>query len=388
MPRLRSGILIPGLSTLTRRVSSISETLTAPEADGESGTIITPTPSGLPNLFRKLQILPMEGAETTTTNDMKATEVLWLIRSFLGRKKGELGGRPVKEVGKAKEDLLKVFSLFGVSREDVEVGLKRYPLLLYKSSDAIESKLRYFSSLGMTDYQLGKMVAKAPTLMGSSLERNMAPRVEMLRNYGFTHENLCAMVSRSPTIFNNTTQEGLAQRLAFMHNLVGPEKFVSVVAVHPQLLLFNADTRWEAYQGAFKLVDLVEMTDFRRIAISCPRVMLLNIQKTLIPKIEALLDFNQGTGRSAEEARAMTKEIIRKNPMILGLSLQNRILPRLTVMKKKNWPFTITLFTDSDKEFFSRRTITLRATRRKQLEYLEDDEEVEEEEEEEETLKA
>lgn len=263
-----------------------------------------------------------------------------------------------KDKSANRERLERLFEVYGIKRVDYEAGFRRYPLIVDKTPDGIETKLKFFAALGMTDYMLGKMVAKAPNVLGFSLELNVSPRFEMLRNYGLSNEQLCRILMRSPAIFTNCTQETFTRRLEFVHDLVGPERFANLVTVHPQLLVFNPDPKLVQFLQVLKqYLDIAEREEVRRVVVHCPRAVFSGYHTSLIPKIEAFATFYKSQGLSPEEARQKTKLLILQCPSLLGLSLQNRILPRLRVMKKKKWPLRPILFQEKDEIFRDRKSV-------------------------------
>jgi len=225
--------------------------------------------------------------------------------------------------------LLAMFESHGISRDHLQHGYDLYPFLSIKSAENTEKKVEVLKELGMTSFQIGRVLMKSPSFFGLSIEKNIQPRLTQLRSFGLNDEMICRLMSRSPVTFSFSMNQGFLKRLRFVEKIVGKDNFVACVTVYPSLIIHNPETRWQVFINIFQKELGIEGEDLGRVVRLCPTAVGFNYNKNLIPKIRALIRFYEAQGQSLETARTSAREMVMKYPAFLGLSLENRIRTRL-----------------------------------------------------------
>mmetsp|Transcript_71615 Transcript_71615/g.231774 ORF Transcript_71615/g.231774 Transcript_71615/m.231774 type:complete len:97 (+) Transcript_71615:3-293(+) len=68
----------------------------------------------------------------------------------------------------------------------------------------------------MDDSQVAKTIGKSPQLMSYSLEENLKPKAQTLREYGFSDIHIVRVLSTSPALFGHSSKRW-AHRFSVLH---------------------------------------------------------------------------------------------------------------------------------------------------------------------------
>lgn len=182
-------------------------------------------------------------------------------------------------------------------------------------------------------------------------------------------EDLCKIICKAPMLVTYSVEKQLQPTLAFVHTLASAERVAHIVTSHPRVLTYSVTKVWEP-QLAFLArrlalenrpqneaahiickfpplvwlkADLVDqkvtflqerlqlsLPQVRYLVASFPQVLGLSVEQNLEKKVDFLLDF-----LTLEELQ----DFLLYQPSLLAYSLENRLRPRLELMKQHDISF-------------------------------------------------
>ncbi|KAG7954280.1 hypothetical protein I3843_11G009100 [Carya illinoinensis] len=206
-------------------------------------------------------------------------------------------------------------------------------LFLSNAFDIFKPKLEFFKSMGLSDLEVAKILSTAPYILERSLENQIIQCVQELRRILGTDENanmsmilshgvprslvlkMFFIKPKSMLLSNNHLSEIVHEvtRLGFDPNNL---PFVLAISSMAQ----NGKTLWEQKVEAFKSFGLSKDEIYSAFKL---QPMCMNSSEKMIKK---LMDFFVNKLK-------MKPSMISKNPNLLLLSLERRIIPRCSVMQ-------------------------------------------------------
>ncbi|KAG7952055.1 hypothetical protein I3843_12G039800 [Carya illinoinensis] len=219
------------------------------------------------------------------------------------------------------------FRARGFSDKQIKtLTMKRPALYMYNANKIFKPKLEFFKSLGFSDLEIAEVLSAAPTVLETSLEKQIIPCVQELRRILGTDENV--FKPNIATLISHGVPQSLVLKVFFIRPsslLICGNRFSEIVSeimklgFDPNCLKFvvaiismsqNSKTMWEQKVEAFRSFGLSDdeiCSAFKRQP-RCMTVSEKNIRKQWPSKIS-------------------------KNPNILWLSLEKRIIPRCSVLQ-------------------------------------------------------
>ncbi|GLJ32373.1 hypothetical protein SUGI_0651460 [Cryptomeria japonica] len=240
-----------------------------------------------------------------------------------------------------------VTTRFNISSADTVKMLKREPLLgRLKILDKVEQLADMLNRHGCTQGQIANIIRLQPSLMLTSVERVLEPKIQVLKDLGAERENIPKIVTKSPRILTSKL-ETLRSNLEFLKTVFPTNDFlVRAIMRNPDILRMSLQkvlkpsvALWEGF--GFRGIEFVKFLLYNPWALM--RSSLTPGQLDLIRKIdihkeskmfkyvvsivanrrsqvsEAKIDTLQLCGLSPEEAW----ELVRVNPSILSISEEN-----------------------------------------------------------------
>jgi hypothetical protein len=189
---------------------------------------------------------------------------------------------------------------------------------------------------------LVKTILSHPPLLQLSVEANLQPRIEYLRERcDLQATDVCALIkSCSAGILGLSVGDNLATKLDALQALL-PESghLRQCLLRHPQILGLSADN----LQGKSEYFRKIDNSLAARILLRSPAVFSLSLENNVNPKI----DFLAGVwGISSVQPRAPTEKTPSKNPLasllyeypsILTLSLEGNLRPTVEFFNKTGY---------------------------------------------------
>jgi mTERF domain-containing protein len=124
--------------------------------------------------------------------------------------------------------------------------------VLFQSPERPDSVLNLFKENGFSNAQISRIVRKYPLILLSDPEKNLLPKIELLRSIGVSSSDLITILSSNPFLFKNNLKKRLIPCYDFIKSVL--------------------------------LVDEKVLTTFKR----APRVFLGDVTNTMAPNIALL----------------------------------------------------------------------------------------------------
>ncbi|XP_024022639.1 transcription termination factor MTERF15, mitochondrial [Morus notabilis] len=251
------------------------------------------------------------------------------------------------------DKLINLFKKYGFTQIQISSLLKRNPIVLILDAEkTVLPKLEFFDAKGISWPQFAKRLSQFSTILRSSLDKQIMPSYEFLRNFLQSEEMAIAAVERFPDILRVNLEKCLGRNIDILQEHGVPKSNIAkqfpirtqaftssrfreaveeVVEmgfdakrgtfVHAVLVLLGlSKSTWERKVNAFKKWGWSE-EEVLKAFHSNPSFMTLSEDKLM-----ACMDFfiNQMGWRPC---------LLAKYPTILKLSLKKRVIPRCSVFQ-------------------------------------------------------
>ncbi|KAF5476582.1 hypothetical protein F2P56_003319 [Juglans regia] len=252
--------------------------------------------------------------------------------------------------------VVQLFRAHGFSDKQIStMTMKRPKMFLSNAHDIFKPKLEFFKSMGLSDLEVAKLLSIAPYVLERSLENQIIPCVQELRRILGTDENVllvtksCYRILAESTVLhvpqaNMSTllSHGVPRPLVLKLFIIKPKLMllsnnhfseivheITRLGFNPNNLLFvlaivsmvqNGKTLWEQKVEALRSFGLSKDEIYSAFKL---QPMCMNSSEK---KIKKLMDFFVNKLK-------MKPSMISKNPNLLLLSLERRIIPRCSVMQ-------------------------------------------------------
>uniref|UniRef100_A0A5B7C4S5 Uncharacterized protein n=1 Tax=Davidia involucrata TaxID=16924 RepID=A0A5B7C4S5_DAVIN len=251
--------------------------------------------------------------------------------------------------------VVEFFRSYGFSEKQISLlTMKRPTLYIYNTQKKFKPKLEYFKSLGFQGEEIAQILSSEPYILERSLENQIIPSVQVIRRIVGTNENVLKAIKMCYRILEFNLEKVLEPNIAILMNHGVPEsKVLKLIMIEPKSLLlrtyrfsevvsevvkFGFDptnllfvlairslatmsrSLWEQKLGAYCSFGLSEDEIISAFKLQ-PMCMIASEKK-----IRKLMDFfvNQ---------LKMKPSVISKNPNLMLLSLEKRIIPRCSVLQ-------------------------------------------------------
>ncbi|XP_057965490.1 transcription termination factor MTEF18, mitochondrial-like [Malania oleifera] len=279
--------------------------------------------------------------------------------------------------------VLTFFRNHGFTQTHISKVVRTRPTLLLSNPEkTLLPKLEFFLSVGVSGADLAQIFSKNPDLFLCSVENRLIPYYDFLKNVVLlSDEEVVRAVKRSQRLFRTNLLKEIGPNISILREVGIPQSFISaLVSRAPNILLFSPDKFDILFKEVINLGFSAKKSNFinamsyffamskstreRKLEVyrrwgwsgdeiqsvfrRCPLCMTGSEKK-----IESVMDFlvNKMGWQSSAVARC---------PGVLCFSLENRIVPRCSVIKilqlkgfiKKNLSLgTVTVL--SDKKFLA-----------------------------------
>ena len=221
--------------------------------------------------------------------------------------------------------------------------VKKFPLLLCDNSGAVRilDQVRALGDmLDMDEASTWRVVLRFPLLLAFKHE-TLLLRYESLRK--LMHDNPVAMVrmiSVCPRVLSYRP-DSVSDKVQYFAGLTGlsPEKVLKIVMRSPSLLSSAIDTVEERLRNVAATLQCSE-EEQKEMMRKCCMYVTLDWDNVLQPKIDYLIN-----------AAKLNTLLIKRHPVLLTLSLKNRIIPRTEFARQHDFPVTVTFLKSSMQDF-------------------------------------
>jgi len=250
--------------------------------------------------------------------------------------------------------VVEFFRAHGFSDDQISTLTMKRPLLYFLNAHKIfKPKLEFFKSLGLSNLEIAKLLSTAPYILERSLENQIIPCVQELRRILGTDENVLKAIKACCSIVGFNV-EVVQPNISMLISHGVPESLVlKMFLIQPKLLLVRTYRFSEIVSDVMKL----GFDPNSLLFVSAIRVMAVMSKTLWEQKVEAYKSF----GLSKDEIYSTFKRqplfmivsemkikklmaffvnklkmkplLISKNPNLLLLSLEKRIIPRCSVLQ-------------------------------------------------------
>ncbi|XP_057503626.1 transcription termination factor MTERF8, chloroplastic-like [Actinidia eriantha] len=241
---------------------------------------------------------------------------------------------------------IKIFQDLGLSPTDIADIISADPWILMRSTNHLGLSLLTLKSVLGSVLGMSKVLRLAARVLGHDLEKTMIPNIEFIKSCGFSLSQTVEYVYRFPTMFLQKPEDvkELVRRVDEMGFNRESKMFIYAIRAVSTMTLKN----WERKLEVFRCLGFSD-DDIASVFRRAPSVLALSERK-IKESTQILLD----KGKS-------DISFVIHNPVLLALSVENRIKPRLRILevleRKKLLPKKPSLATVckiSDKNFFEK----------------------------------
>ena len=276
--------------------------------------------------------------------------------------------------------VLALFNNQGFSKTQISKIVKTEPeLLLYDPDKTLLPKLRFFYSRGASLSDVAKIVVSCPTVLKRSLENQIIPSFNFLKDFLESDEKTIAVVKGFSRIILFDLRTYMASNIKALQEFGVPKSNIagcllnltSMFMVRPNLFrknleevkkmglnpsLMNFVVAVKAIRGWERKIDLYKRwgwseEDIRLAFVKSPWIMIYSADKIM----EKMDFFVNEMGRDSS--------LIAHRPILLGFSLEKRIIPRHSVAQVLlskgliNEDFSLTILFESSEMKFLRKFV-------------------------------
>jgi len=198
--------------------------------------------------------------------------------------------------------------LIGVG--DVEKVVKQFPIVLGYSVERMQKIVEYLQRIGVKN--IGKVVEKSPYIFAYSVDR-MPKVVNYLKKIGV--RDVGKLIEKSPRILRYSIEK-MQEKLKYLQS-IGIENVGKVVEKAPQIFGYSIDRM----QKIVKCLERMGIRNVSEVIEKNPSIFGLS-EETIQRKYKYLV-----------EEIGLRAEDIEKYPILLSLSLERKIIPRLERLK-------------------------------------------------------
>ncbi|KAK7303141.1 hypothetical protein RJT34_14042 [Clitoria ternatea] len=246
------------------------------------------------------------------------------------------------------DSVIALFRTHGFSNSLISSIIKAHPLLLsFRPTETILPKLDFFLQRGASSSDLMQIATKNPRFLYFGLKNSITPRYNLIKSFLLSHDSTLHSVKSCPAIVysknphqniqvlihNGVPESKVALLLRYWAStlLVDPSVFklrvekVKNLGFDPKSSLFVvavrvSKTMWERKIGLYKKWGWSEDVVVSAF-LKYPWCMLASEQK-----IEAMMEF-------CVNHLGWESLVLAKNPVLIMLSLEKRIIPRALVLQ-------------------------------------------------------
>ena len=239
-------------------------------------------------------------------------------------------------LGRDAEVVQKTLAYFrselSMSRAAVQkIVMQRPPLLTLHLDDNIARKVKFFrDSLGMSGAEIGRTLFKYAALFTHSIDNLTESMSYFMVELGLSQFQMRKVVMMAPSALGRSLEDNIMVTVSFMsqalqmsHREVG-----SLVTLHPQILTYSKDHVLKPIHAFFRKELGLSELQVRKVLRRQPGLIGLSIKTCLRPKIEF---FASQLGIDRKELGSM----VAKSPSLLSYHTSNNIQVKATLLQER-----------------------------------------------------
>ena len=219
------------------------------------------------------------------------------------------------------------FEMLGLSQEQISKVVARLPQILGYSIEAnLKPTVEWLRDLGLSQVQIAKVVARFPQVLGCSIEANLKPTVEWLRELGLSQVQIAKVVARCPQVLGCSIEANLKPTVEWLKELGLSKAQVSkVVALLPQTLGYSIEANLKPTVEWLRDLGLSH-AQVAKVVAGSPQVLGYSIEANLKPTVEWLKELGL--------SKAQVSKVVARLPQILGYSIEANLKPTVEWLKE------------------------------------------------------
>lgn len=284
--------------------------------------------------------------------------VNYLIKSCgLSPEEAKLAATKVElQSPKGADSVLALLSSHGLSETQILRVVKSYPRVLVADPEkTLAPKIEFFSSVGLSRVDLARVLTFNPQLLSRSLENQIVPSYNLLRSL-ISEENVVAVLKRRSWLFLENHSRNVMPNIELLRELGMPRACMSLLVAHDtQLLMHNHEDLAQVIDEVRGMgFDLKKSTFVVALRALCGKSYraIWNRNREIYKKCWGWSDDDVLSAfRKSPQCMILSEKKIMETmdflvnkmgwpaamiptfPVILCFSLENRIIPRCSVVK-------------------------------------------------------
>ncbi|GLJ48070.1 hypothetical protein SUGI_1014980 [Cryptomeria japonica] len=159
---------------------------------------------------------------------------------------------------------------FNMSAADITRMFKRNrSLQRLQTLDKVEQFVDMLNRYGCSQVQIAKIMMTQPSIISTSAERILEPKIKLLEDFGFQGETLVKLLASNPYILSVSLKNDLLPKMEFLKNLFQSQEFlIKSLLRAPSIFSYNLEKTlkpsvvfWERW--GFQGTDLFQLLRFR-----------------------------------------------------------------------------------------------------------------------------
>ncbi|XP_061993890.1 transcription termination factor MTEF18, mitochondrial-like [Rosa rugosa] len=120
--------------------------------------------------------------------------------------------------------------------EDAKLAASKVELQSQKGADSV---LALLSSHGLSETQISKLVKSHPRVLLADPEKTLSPKIEFFSSVGLSREDLARVLSFNPHLLSSSLENQIVPSYNFLRNMISKENVVAVLKRRSWMFLEN-----------------------------------------------------------------------------------------------------------------------------------------------------
>ncbi|KAJ4836772.1 hypothetical protein Tsubulata_031077 [Turnera subulata] len=156
--------------------------------------------------------------------------------------------------GPEKPDaVINFFKAYGFSQTQISRVVKRHPKVLVSKVKTISRKIEFLASRGASSKDVALILANNPHLLGRSLEKQVIPVYNFVRNMVHSDVKAITVLRRGGNIFNYDIDSHMALTTNFLRETGVPESNITRLLLNAPLVLSFLDRLKQTFEEVKKM---------------------------------------------------------------------------------------------------------------------------------------
>ncbi|OVA17544.1 Mitochodrial transcription termination factor-related [Macleaya cordata] len=253
------------------------------------------------------------------------------------------------------DSVLELFRTNGFTETQIKSFITKRPsLLLSLPNKTLAPKIEFFKNLGLSSTELAKFIHREPLVLLRGLENQITSSCNFLRSFVQTDKNLVTVLNKSFRVIQCNIEKAMGPNISTLRNYGVPESNIGrLLMIQPSTLMLNN----ERFEETARLAKNMGFDPSTLGFVLAVRTMMVQTESTLKRKMEVLRSY----GMPDEEILSAFKlqpmyllaseqklknlmdffvnnlnwktSVVSRCPNLLLLSLENRMIPRCSVLQ-------------------------------------------------------